>query len=42
MTADAVGCVSAPDSGPVSVLLTALHVASELSAYATSERTSGI
>lgn len=40
MTADAVGCVS--DSGSVSVLPTALLAASELSAYATSERTSGI
>lgn len=42
MTADAAGCVSALDSGLEFVLLTALHAASELSAYATSERTSGI
>lgn len=40
----AVGCVSAPDSGLVSALLTALHAAaaSAPSAGATSERTSGI
>lgn len=44
MTAAAVGCVSGPDSGPVSALLTALHAAaaSAPSACATSETTSGI
>ena len=44
MTAAAVGCVSAPDSGPVSALLTAHRAAaaSAPSACATSETTSGI